>query len=211
MLALGLLAGLTGCEWRPSTKPNVVPPVTPVVTPVQQKSDEPPEVQPSAEKAPAENIQTPPSSGYLDGPPEKPPVGRPRADRTPTKPGEAEKITFDDLIIGLQADIPFRPWMLEGKRPQELEGKLVRLSGLMHGGAAGQKNLREFVLLRNTECKFGPGGQADHLARIFLADDAKATYTNLTLIVEGTLKVEPFEGADGNTWAIYRLDNAKIR
>lgn len=143
-----------------------------------------------------------------DGPPAG---GRPLADREKPKPGEAHKISFDDLIIGMQADIPYRPWMMEGKRPEELNGQKVRISGLMHGGAAGQNKIKEFVLLRNLECKFGPGGQADHLARIQLAEGEKTQYTIKTVIVEGRLNIEPYTGPDGNTWAIYRIDEAKLK
>jgi len=143
-----------------------------------------------------------------DGPPAG---GRPLADREKPKPGEAYKISFDDLIIGMQADIPYRPWMMEGKRPEELNGQKVRISGLMHGGAAGQSKIKEFVLLRNLECKFGPGGQADHLARIQLAEGEKTQYTIKTVIVEGRLNIEPYTGPDGNTWAIYRIDEAKLK
>lgn len=143
-----------------------------------------------------------------DGPPAG---GRPLADRTKPKPGEANKITFDDLIIGMQADIPYRPWMMDGHRAAELDGEKVRISGMMHGGASGQAKIKEFVLLRNLECKFGPGGQADHLARIYLAEGEKCQYTDKTVIVEGRLHIEPYTGPDGNTWAIYRIDEVKIK
>lgn len=161
---------------------------------------------PGSETAAAPPQKTSPPAG--DGPPAG---GRPLADREKPKPGEAHKISFDDLIIGMQADIPYRPWMMEGKRPEELNGQKVRISGLMHGGAAGQNKIKEFVLLRNLECKFGPGGQADHLARIQLADGEKTQYTIKTVIVEGLLHIEPYTGPDGNTWAIYRIDEAKLK
>jgi hypothetical protein len=64
-------------------------------------------------------------------------------------------------------------------------------------------------LLKNTECKFGPGGQADHLAQVYLAEGTTISFTPKPVKVEATLKVEPYEGSDGNTWAIYRLEEAK--
>lgn len=172
-----------------------------------------------AEGSPASAVPaeaTEPSTAAQEKPKEKgtdgvPAGGRPLADREKPKPGEAYKISFDDLIIGMQADIPFRPWMMEGKRAEELDGQKVRISGLMHGGAAGQNKIKEFVLLRNLECKFGPGGQADHLARIQLAEGEKTQYTNKTLIVEGRLHIDPYAGPDGNTWAIYRISEAKLK
>jgi hypothetical protein len=80
----------------------------------------------------------------------------------------------------------------------------------MHGGVESTKSVKEFVLLKNTECKFGPGGQADHLAQVYLAEGATTPFTNKPLKIEATLKVEPFEGSDGNTWSIYRLEGAKV-
>jgi hypothetical protein len=141
----------------------------------------------------------------------KPAVGqRPPADRTPSRPGEAEKITFDDLNLGMQADVVFRPFMLTD-RVKELEGKAVSLSGYMHGAQLSQRGIAKFVLLKNTECKFGPGGQADHLAQVILREGMTTEFTKSPVKVEGILKVVPYEGADGNTWAIYNLEDARIR
>jgi hypothetical protein len=146
-------------------------------------------------------------------PAEKRAVGqRPPADRTPSRPGEAEKITFDDLNLGMQADVVFRPYMIpEGSRVKELEGKAVSLSGYMHGAQLSQRGIAKFVLLKNTECKFGPGGQADHLAQVILREGTTTEFTKAPVKVEGILKVVPYEGADGNTWAIYNLEEARIR
>ena len=144
-------------------------------------------------------------------PTEKPAgVQRPKADRTPTRPGDAEKITFEDIVLGMQADVVFRDFMLTD-RAKELDGKRVSIAGYMHGGVESTRNIREFILLRNTECKFGPGGQADHLARVFLQADHKAKFTKDSVKVEGTLKIEPYVGTDGNTWSIYRLEDARVK
>jgi hypothetical protein len=134
----------------------------------------------------------------------------PRADRTPRRPGEAEKVTFDDLNLGMQADVVFRPFMLTD-RVKEFEGQRVVIAGYMHGGQASQRGIKDFILLKNTQCKFGPGGQADHLANVILRDGTSTRFTPSDIRVEGTLKVEPFQGPDGNTWSIYRLEDAQIR
>jgi hypothetical protein len=171
--------------------------------------------EPAAAEPTAESAEKPvePAAKPDDGPPKK---GRaPKADRAPRRPGEAEKITFDDLIVGMQADIVFRPFMLTD-RAQELDGQRVSITGYMYGGVESTKGNKEFILLRNTECKFGPGGQADHLARVLLKEGKTADFTTQTVKVEGTLAIEPYspseaEGGDGNTWAIYRLDDAVLR
>ncbi len=135
---------------------------------------------------------------------------RPKADRTPRKPGEAIKITFDNIIIGMQADIPYRPWMMN-EEVKELEGKRVSITGVMNGIVDKQKNLKSFVLLRNKECKYGKGGQADHLAEVKLKTGQGISFTTDTVRVEGTLRIEPFTGSDGNTWSIYVLDDAMAK
>jgi len=138
------------------------------------------------------------------------PPQRPPADRSITKPGDAEKITWDDVNLGMQADVVFRPFMMSD-RVKDLEGKRISIVGYMHGGQAGQRGIKEFILLKNTQCKFGPGGQADHLADVKLKSDAAIPYTPSPIKVEGTLVLEPFQGPDGNTWSIYRLEGAQVR
>jgi hypothetical protein len=134
---------------------------------------------------------------------------RPRADRGPSRPGQAEKITFDDLNLGMQADVVFRDFMLND-RVKELAGQRVSLVGYMHGGVSS-KTIDNFVLLKNNQCKFGPGGQADHLARVFLREGKHVDFTSSDVKVEGTLRIDKFDGPDGNTWAIYRLDDAQVK
>jgi len=165
----------------------------------------------AAEEAASKDATAPAEA--VSAPAAKPAVGqRPPADRTPSRPGEAEKITFDDLYLGMQADVVFRPYMIpKGSRVKELEGKAISLSGYMHGAQLSQRGIAKFVLLKNTECKFGPGGQADHLAQVILRDGTTTEFTNAPVKVEGILKVAPYEGADGNTWAIYNLEEARIR
>ncbi len=142
--------------------------------------------------------------------PKTPPAGqRPPADRGPARPGDAEKISFDDLNLGMREDMVYRPFLLTD-RVKELDGKRLSIIGYMHGGVESKKSVKEFVLLKNTECKFGPGGQADHLAQVYLAEGVTTALTSKPIKVEATLKVQPFEGIDGNTWYIYRLEGAKI-
>jgi hypothetical protein len=110
----------------------------------------------------------------------------------------------------MQADVVFRPFMLSD-RVKELEDKRVSIVGYMHGGQSTQRGIKDFILLKNTQCKFGPGGQADHLANVVMREGATTSFTPSPVKVEGTLKIQPFEGPDRNTWYIYRLEDAQIR
>jgi predicted small lipoprotein YifL len=132
-------------------------------------------------------------------------ITRPKADREPTKPGDPEKITFDDLILGMQADMVFRPFMLTD-RAKELEGKRVRLSGDMLPGVS--KKVKEFIILRNNKCLYGKGGQADHVALVLMKGGHSIEYTSKTVRIEGKLKIEPVNGDDGNTKHLYVLEDA---
>jgi len=137
---------------------------------------------------------------------------RPRADRTPRRPGDAEKITFDDLNLGMPADVVFRREVMLSDRVKELEGKRITIAGYMHGAPDSRVGIKRFILLKNTQCKFGPGGQADHLADVVLRNGVTTNYTASDIKVEGTLRIEPYQGpTDGNTWSIYRLEDAVIR
>jgi hypothetical protein len=139
------------------------------------------------------------------------PITRPKADRTPRKPGEAIRITFDHIILGMQKDMVFRPWMLNDD-VKELDGQRVSITGVMHDNVATLKNGNKwFVLLRNKECKYGPGGQADHLAEVELRPGNSIKYTHETLRVEGKLKIAPKMGDDGNTISLYVLEDATVK
>jgi len=196
------LSGPTGVVV--SAGPNVSTPVASapaVETPAAQPVGSP--VQPVAAAA---EPQAPPVQAGNDAP--KPPTKqRPPADRQPRRPGDAEKITFEDLNLGMQADVAFRPIMTEGSRAKELEGQRVSIIGYMHKAQLSTNAVKEFVLLKNTECKFGPGGQADHLARVYLKPGTTTKLTNLPIKVVGTLEIEAID-VDGITWSIYDLKDA---
>jgi len=220
IVAVVVLSGtLAGCAHESAASPAAgaiesrkTAAVPPSVGKVESPATAP---QPTAKMPAAEpSTNTPTSAAESSAPAEDTPPPRrgkaPPADRGPSRPGDAEKITFEDLILGMQADVVFRPFMLT-ERAQELEGQRVSIVGYMHGAVESITKAKEFVLLRNTECKFGPGGQADHLAQVYLKQGQTIGYQLEAVKVEGTLKVEPYQGTDGNTWAIYRLEDAQIK
>jgi hypothetical protein len=189
-----------GGSQQPVEHPSDVAEPAASAPPPQRESASPP-------PAVAENDQVDDSSRPPAAEPAKPKP--PPADRTPRRPGDAEKITFEDLNLGMPADVVFRPFMLS-ERVNELADKRVSIVGYMHPPES-QRGITKFILLKNTQCKFGPGGQADHLCDVRLGDGLTTSFTNGPIKVEGTLRIEPFQGPDGNTWSVFRLDNAQIR
>ncbi len=235
VLVLLIAAGMIGCEQHATSQsPGIVPSAQTAVVPepAATTNDAPPAVEPVAAKPVASAdvqeashappayerprpLPTPDTAPPGNDEPPKRAALRPKADRSTTADG-VEKITFDDLILGMQADMVYRPWMLEsesnGGRAKELEGKRVRLAGIMHAGVQSQTKNKDFVLLRNKECKFGPGGQADHLAKIFMKEGKTAAFAgDDTVFVEGTLRIKPETGEDGNTWSIYEIEGAELK
>ena len=112
-------------------------------------------------------------------------------------------ITFDDIDLPIQEDMVVRPFMFSDS-VKELEGKRIRISGVMLPDSK-RRGIKEFVLLKNRECKFGPGGAADHLINVILQDDDTTYYRDDEIEVEGTFSIVPYNGPDGNTWKIYDL------
>ena len=133
---------------------------------------------------------------------------------TPTTPpdqGDAasvQVIAFEDIQLPIQADIVFRPFMLTD-RVKDLDGQRIRIDGYMLPDSK-TKGIKQFVLLKNTECKFGPGGQADHLLNVEMVEGATAEFRDAPITIEGVLTINPFQGPDGNTWSIYDLACEKI-
>jgi hypothetical protein len=125
-----------------------------------------------------------------------------------TRSSTPERISFDDLNCGMQADIVFRDWMLTD-RVKELDGQVVRVAGYMHPDVK-QKGITEFILLRNTECKFGPSGQADHLIRVKLDPGVTTSFSSKPVEVLGKLTVNPFMGPDGKTWSIFDMTGKSV-
>ena len=206
-LSLTWLAVLAGCGQSQSVAQT---PAVPAAAPAPQASELEiaAEKQSSSEERPASPAAPPSHAAPQSATAEAAKGQRPPADRAPVRPGDAEKITFDDLNLGMQADIVFRDFMADPVR--HLEGKRISIVGYMHPPET-QRGIKKFILLKNTQCKFGPGGQADHLLDVILHADNSTAFTPSPVKVEGTLKLAPFQGPDGNTWSIYRLEDAQIR
>jgi hypothetical protein len=132
------------------------------------------------------------------------------ADTKPVKRnGKPEDITYDDLKTEIGMDDKWDP-SYATERVKELDGKTVRLRGFMMPGFQ-TKGITQFVMLKNTECKFGAGGEAHHCVMVHMAPDESARFTVRVVEVEGVLLLKPWEGPDGNTWALYEMRDAVVK
>jgi len=118
-------------------------------------------------------------------------------------------ISFDDLQLDMQEDAVFESSMLT-QRVKELDGQRVRIRGFIFPAIFQQTGITQFPLIKNTQCKFGPGGLAHHIILVDLQPGLSTSFTVRPIAVEGLLTVRPFHGPDGNTWTIYHLVGDKI-
>lgn len=122
------------------------------------------------------------------------------------KKGRPINITFDDVKLDIKEDVVFKDSMLSD-RVRELEGKYVRIRGFICAEATfKQKDIKQFILIRNNQCKFGPGGQFHHNMAVHLKPEDAIDFTTRAVTVEGKLKLEPKNGPNGKTWTVYHLE-----
>jgi hypothetical protein len=124
--------------------------------------------------------------------------------------GKTHRITFDDLKIDMEQDSVFDPSMLTD-RVKSLDGEIVRIRGFIYPSIFQADGITDFPMVMNTECKFGPGGQAHHIIRIKMEPGHSTSYTVRPILVEGLLAVRPLEGPDGNTWALYEMTGGRVK
>lgn len=196
-ISLLAIAAFLGCSPNPPTvtpNPPAQPEPMPAVAPMEKVEQPIVAAKPpvSDEKA----ALAPPPLVVPAGPVENGEFG---------KVGPPIPISFDDVVLGIKANLVFYRSMLS-PRAKELEGKMVTIRGYIYGdGAFTNDGIKDFALLRNTECVFGPGGPADHVIHVVMSGDASAKYTTGPVTVTGLLTVKPYTGFDGNTWAIYHI------
>jgi hypothetical protein len=118
-------------------------------------------------------------------------------------------ITFDDLELKMEKDSVFDPSLLTD-RVKELLDRRVRIRGFIYPSIMQQTGITEFPLVKNTQCKFGPGGIAHHLIRVEMQEGSSTSFTVRPIAVEGLLSLRPLKGYDDNTWAIYHMVGEKV-
>ena len=104
----------------------------------------------------------------------------------------------------MEKDTVYQPALLT-ERVKELEGRRVRIRGFIFPSVFQMTGITSFPLIKNMQCKFGPGGQAHHIVLVELKPDLSTDFTVRPIAVEGILTVKPWNGPDGNTWALYHM------
>jgi len=127
----------------------------------------------------------------------------------PQEPTGPLEITWEQLDVGMEPDTLFEPWMMT-TRIKALESRQVRLTGYMCGAVFQRDNIRNFPLMRELECPFGPGGQAHHVVEVELQNKLRTRFTTEPVTVEGTFGIQPRTGPNGKTWSLYRIDATQI-
>ena len=123
---------------------------------------------------------------------------------------EPVEVAWDRLEMPLEEDNKFERWMVPS-RVQELEGKRIRVKGLIYAGGLSQRgNIREFPLIRELGCQFGEGAPAWHVIMVELEGKLRTEYKLEPITVEGILRVKPYNGPDGKTWSVYSLQGTKV-
>jgi hypothetical protein len=132
-------------------------------------------------------------------------------DPVPPAPADAGPlpIVWRELEVHIQRDTAFEPWMMT-TAVKSLDGQTIRITGYMHAGVFQTDNIREFVLLRDSNCPFGREGEAHHAMLVELPGDLRTSYTNQPLTLAGTFHVRPWNGPDGTTWALYHLTATSV-
>jgi len=131
---------------------------------------------------------------------------KPKVNKKPlvaTNDGRYEA-TFDDLDLDMEPAIVFEDSMLNDL-VRALDGETVTITGFIHGGTVYTRtDIKQFLLVRNFDCPFGGAeGVACHNIRVTLGEGIDFTVKPIT--VEGILRIDTYEGHDGNTWSIYTL------
>jgi hypothetical protein len=125
-------------------------------------------------------------------------------------PPVTEDLKWERLDIGMEPDSVYQPWMLT-TAIKVLEGQPVRIKGWMHGAVFQRSNIRNFHLMREKECPFGPGGQAHHAIEVVMQGTKRTNFSVEEITVEGIFRVVPVTGENGKTWSLYRIEGTAVK
>ncbi|MGI9469887.1 MAG: DUF3299 domain-containing protein [Rubripirellula sp.] len=130
------------------------------------------------------------------------------------------EINFDDLQFEIDKDAPFKAGMLTGD-VKKLDGLKVKLRGyILPSTLFKEKNIEEFVLVRdNQECCFGPGAALFDCVIIKMAPGKTTDFVTRPVTVEGKFKIdtESYKYPSGtgprgaSHFAIFQIDGLSVK
>jgi hypothetical protein len=170
--------------------------------------------------APAEQVETgsglpvaleiPLPAGWfeLDSPPLPVPQGPEPAVRSFDRVGINE-LTFDDIKFEIEVGEPFERGMLT-RNIELLDQLKIRIRGFIRPSFK-QSGLDKFVFVRdNQECCFGPGAALYDCILVELVKGTTTDFSVRPVTISGTFYVREYLGPDGETWAIFRMKDARV-
>lgn len=201
-------AMLVGCQRPAAPAPSVdatltaAPHATPAPAAPADVEPAPPEV-----PAPAGAETAPPVAEPVAAPPVDEQVAL--AEEKQPAPGAPKTVTFDDLKFDIPPAARFKPEMLTDA-VKDLEGKPIRIRGYMLP-TFQQSGIKQFILLMNTQCKFGSAKDPVWCnIRVTMDDDQSASFTIRPIELEGVLNFDLMEGPKYDI-SLYTMNGAKLK
>jgi len=111
-------------------------------------------------------------------------------------------LTFDDVSFDIKQNQPYESSMLTDKIKQ-YNGKTIRIKGFL-APSFKQSGLTDFVLMRNTECKFGSGDPVCHFIMVKMQGGKSIDFTVRPVSVEGEFRIDEFK-IGKKVYAIYQM------
>ena len=121
--------------------------------------------------------------------------------------GGPTDVNFDDIKLDLKQGEKFRAALLT-KKAKSFDGKAISIRGYMSPSFKAD-GITEFVLMRNTQCKFGVDA-AHHFLRVRIKQGKSTSYTIRPITVVGKFEIKQFK-VGKKTWAIYELNDVSIK
>jgi hypothetical protein len=194
LLALGCCVAASGCQSE---------------APASATNGQPAAGQSPANAGPANEASAPASHRAPGGTSTSGEARPPAQVLKPRDDGRPISITFDDLELAMKEDSVFDPGLLT-PRVKQLDGQRVRIRGFIYPSVFQQTGITRFPLVKNTECKFGPGGVAHHIIVVEMQPEVSTSFTVRPIAVEGVFAVRPWTGPDGMTWTVYHMVGEKV-
>ena len=117
-------------------------------------------------------------------------------------------ISFDDLKIEIKPASRFEDSMLTDEIKQ-LDGQVVKIRGYMWPSFK-QKGITAFVLLLNTQCKYGSAKDPIWCnIRVTMEEGESASYSTRPMTIEGKLNIDLIKG-DKYDISLYTMEDARV-